>query len=93
MLHVRLSFVQPEIQINFQKYKQSYKLKNMDKFVRTALSLCVRMRTRVPPYISSIHETKFDPELHELKFVKGGPTPELLQEHPEVPVIYHYAYI
>ncbi len=76
------------MQRTFQKNMDSYKLTNMNKFVQTALSLCERMSTRVPPYIISVREKKFDPELHELKFVKGGPTPELLQEHPEVPVIY-----
>ncbi len=50
------------------------------------------MSTRVPPYIISNDEKRFVQELHELKYVRGGPDPV---EHPEMivsylrPIVYH----
>ncbi len=58
---------------------------NGDTFAQDALSLCVKMSTRVPPYIISNDEKRFVQELHELKYVRGGPDPV---EHLEIPVSY-----
>lgn len=57
----------------------------IDEFVENALLLCVKMRTRVPPFIISIDEEHFVPEVHELKPIRGSPKPE---EHPEMSVFY-----
>ena len=48
----------------------------MDEFVKSAVSLCVSMRTRVPPYIISVDKEHFVPELHEPKYVKGASHPQ-----------------
>ena len=55
----------------------------MNGFAQSALSLCERMSTRVPPYIISNDEKYFMPELHELK---SGPDPDETEE--KIPVSY-----
>ena len=69
----------------FKETKQCCQLTNMDKFVQSALSLCVKMSKRVPPYLISNVEKHFVSELHEWKYVRGTPDP---QENPEIPVSY-----
>ncbi len=70
-----------------EKFEKQHKSKkcNGETFAQNALSLCVKMCTRVPPYIISNDEKCFVQELHELKYVRGGPDPV---EHPEIPVSY-----
>ncbi len=75
--------MQPEIQ--WEEIKQHHKLTNIDKFFHNALELCVKMRTRVPPFIISIDEEHFVREVHDQKHVRDGPNPE---KNPEMPVIY-----
>ncbi|XP_064387817.1 uncharacterized protein LOC135335998 [Halichondria panicea] len=55
------------------------------EFAESALSLCERMSTRVPPYLASISKECYVSEVHELKFVKGYLNPE---EDPEMPMNY-----
>ena len=57
----------------------------MGEFGDKALQLCVKMRTRVPPFIISTDEEHFVPEVHDLKHVRGGPDPE---ECPKMSVNY-----
>ncbi len=55
------------------------------EFAESALSLCERMSTRVPPYLASVSKEYYGPDDHELRYVRGYLN---VQEHPEIPVSY-----
>ncbi len=55
------------------------------EFFEAALTLCVRMRTRVPPYIIFNSEKHYVSALHDQDFVLGYPD---LRCHPQIPVRY-----
>ncbi len=68
--------MQSKVRRDFRELQQHYNLKNVDNFVECALSLCVSMSTRVPPYIVSNDEKQFVEEIHDPKFIKGFPYPQ-----------------